>query len=42
MNPLNNKLFCLIKFGSEKNMLKLIDKGELRFCASKEYNKLKK
>jgi hypothetical protein len=41
MNSLNNKLFCLIKFGSEKNMLKLINKGELRFSPSEEYNKLK-
>ncbi len=32
--------FVLIKFGSKKNMLKLINNGELRFSLSKEYNEL--
>jgi len=32
--------FALIKFGSHKNMLKLMNDGELRFSLSKEYNDL--
>ncbi len=40
MSQLDKKIFCLIKFGSEKNMLKLINNGELRFSLSKEYNDL--
>lgn len=40
MNVLNDRLFYLIKFGSEKNMAKLINDGELRFSLSKEFNGL--
>lgn len=40
MKSLDQKIFCLVKFGSKENMLKLINNGELRFSLSKEYNDL--
>lgn len=42
MEKVKETPICLIKFGSKKNMMKLINDGELRFSHPKGYDKAEK